>query len=85
MVFISPLVSPISLDQVTPSPIQEPRFEVREVQTTQGPIKSIVRVSVDPDTLQTVEEQVNINLSPTGDPAEAYEIQKQNEDLIGYY
>jgi len=81
MVFISPLVSPISLDQVTPSPLQEPRFEVREVQTTQGPIKSVVRVSVDPDTLQTVEEQVNINLSPTGDPAEAYEIQKQNEGI----
>ena len=81
MVFISPLITPISLDQVTPTPPQEPRFEVREVQTTQGPIKSVVRVSVDPDTLQTVEEQVNINLSPTGDPAEAYAIQKQNEAI----
>ena len=81
MVFISPLITPVSLDQVTPTPPQEPRFEVREVQTTQGPIKSVVRVSVDPDTLQTVEEQVNINLSPTGNPAEAYEIQKQNEAI----
>ena len=45
MVFISPLITPISLDQVTPTPPQEPRFEVREVQTTQGPIKSVVRVS----------------------------------------
>ena len=81
MVFISPLITPISFDQVTPTPPQEPRFEVREVQTTQGPIKSVVRVSVDPDTLQTIEEQVNINLSPTGDPAEAYAIQKQNEAI----
>lgn len=81
MVFISPLITPISLDQITAPPPQEPRFEVREVQTAQGPIKSVVRVSVDPDTLQTVEEQVNINLSPTGNPAEAYAIQKQNEAI----
>tara|TARA_B100000963_G_C22617065_1_gene667926 strand:+ start:20 stop:1675 length:1656 start_codon:yes stop_codon:yes gene_type:complete len=77
--FISPLISPISIDQITPPVPQEPRFEVREVQTTQGPIRSVVRVSVDPETLQTVEEQVNLNLSPTGNPAEAYQIQKQNE------